>query len=43
MRAMSSSAVPMRAKESFGVTSVAESKRIYENYLKNQKATKKGK
>ena len=32
-----------RAKESFRVTSVAESKRIYENYLKNQKATKKGK
>ena len=25
----------VRAKESFGVTSVAESKRIYENYLKN--------
>ena len=32
-----------RAKESFGVTSMAESKRVYEDYLKNQKATKKGK
>lgn len=32
-----------RAKESFGVTSMAEPKRVYENYLKNQKATKKGK
>ena len=32
-----------RAKESFGVTSMAESKRVYENYLKNLKATKKGK
>lgn len=32
-----------RAKESFGVTSEQESKRIYENYLKGLKATKKGK
>ena len=32
-----------RAKESFEVTSLSESKRIYENYLKNQKATKRGK
>ena len=40
---MSPSAVPMRAKESFGVTSEQESKRIYENYLKNQEAARKGK
>ena len=32
-----------RAMESFEVTSLSESKRIYENYLKNQKAAKKGK
>lgn len=33
----------VRAKESFGVTSEQESKRIYENYLKNQEAARKGK
>lgn len=32
-----------RAKESFGVTSVAEPKRVYESYLRNQEAAKKGK
>lgn len=32
-----------RAKESFEVISLPESKRIYENFLKNQKAAKKGK
>lgn len=32
-----------RAKESFEVTSLSESKRIYENYLKNQKAIERGK
>lgn len=30
-------------KENFGITSVSESKRIYVNYLKSQKAIKKGK
>lgn len=32
-----------RAKERFGATSEQEAKRIYENYLKNQEAAKKGK